>query len=125
MEIMTENLPVHVPDPEPHDDDEETVRGFWDKIRRFAGQIPFAEEAIAAWYCTRDPATPSHVKAALVAALAYFVIPMDALPDFLPALGFTDDAALFWAVWQLMKGHITEEHRDKAAEALDGDGRGE
>ncbi len=123
--MMVENLPVHLPDPEPHDDREETVRGFREKIRRFAGQIPFAKEAIAAWFCARDPATPSHVKAALVAALAYFVMPVDALPDFLPGLGFTDDAALFWAVWQLMKGYITEEHREKAARALDGDARGE
>jgi uncharacterized membrane protein YkvA (DUF1232 family) len=122
---MTENLPVHLPDRESRDDNEETVRGFWDKIRRFAGQIPFAEEAVTAWFCARDPATPSHVRAALVAALAYFVIPMDALPDFLPALGFTDDAALFWAVWQMMKGYITEEHREKAAQALDGDARWE
>ncbi len=122
---MTENLPVILPDPESNDDNEETVRGFWDKIRRFAGQIPFAEEAVTAWFCARDPATPSHVRAVLVAALAYFVIPMDALPDFLPALGFTDDAALFWAVWQMMKGYITDEHREKAAQALDGDAPGE
>ena len=122
---MTENLPVILPDPESDDDNEETVRGFWDKIRRFAGQIPFAEEAVMAWFCARDPATPSHVRAVLVAALAYFVIPMDALPDFLPALGFTDDAALFWAVWQMMKGYITDEHREKAAQALDGDAPGE
>lgn len=122
---MVENLPANLPDPEARDDNAETVRGFWDKIRRFAGQIPFAEEAVTAWFCARDPATPSHVRAVLVAALAYFVIPMDALPDFLPVLGFTDDAALFWAVWQMMKGYITDEHREKAAQALDADAPGE
>lgn len=122
---MTENPLANLPDPEARAENAETVRGFWDKISRFAGRIPFAENAAAAWFCARDPATPSHVKAVLVAALAYFVIPMDALPDFLPVLGFTDDAALFWSVWQMMKGYITEEHREKAARALDGDAPGE
>ncbi len=116
---MTMNLPAELPDPGDREGNEETVRGFWRKIRRVAGRIPFAEEAVAAWFCTRDPATPSHVKAVLVAALAYFVIPTDALPDFLPGLGYTDDAALFWAVWNMMRKYITDDHRDKAVQALD------
>ena len=119
---MTANLPANLPDPERHDENQETVRGFWRKIRRFAREIPFAEEAVAAWFCTRDPATPSHVKGVLVAALAYFVMPIDALPDFLPALGFVDDAAMFWAVWNMMRKYITEEHREMAARALDAGG---
>ncbi len=122
---MTVNLPANLPDPEDRETNEETVRGFWDKIRRVAGRIPFAEEAVAAWYCTRDPVTPPHVKAVLIAALAYFVIPTDALPDFLPAIGYADDAALFWAVWNMMRKYVTAEHRERAAQALDAEGIGE
>ncbi len=117
---MNANLPVPLPDPADGEDHEARVRdGFWRKLRRYARRIPFAEEAVAAWYCSRDPKTPSHVRAAMLAALAYFVIPTDALPDILPALGFSDDAAVFLAVWHMMAKHVTNEHRRKAAEALD------
>lgn len=111
---------MKLPSPEQQRRNESRVEeGFWPKIRRHARRIPFLEEAVAAWFCARDPNTPSHVKAMVLAALAYFVVPVDALPDFLPALGFMDDASMFWAVWQMLSGHITEEHRRKAAEALD------
>ena len=117
---MVANLPAPLPDPDDRQEHEARVRGgFWRKLRRYAGRIPFAEEAVAAWYCTRDPKTPGHIRAAALAALAYFVIPTDALPDFLPTLGFADDAAMFWAVWQMICKHVTNEHRDKAAQALD------
>jgi len=77
---------------------EETVReGFWKKMARFAGRVPFAEEAAAAWFCTRDPVTPIRVKAMLLAALAYFVTPVDFIPDWIAAFGFTDDATVLMA----------------------------
>ncbi len=117
---MSTNLPVPFPHPDPRPDDEAKIRdGFWRKVRRYARHIPFAEEAVAAWYCTRDPKTPPRIRAVAVAALAYFVIPTDALPDFLPTLGFADDAAMFWAVWQMIANHVTNEHRQLAAQALD------
>ena len=117
---MDANLPVPLPDPDGRQENEARVRGgFWRKMRRYAKRIPFAEEAVAAWYCTRDPKTPTHIRAAALAALAYFVIPTDALPDILPTLGLADDAAMFWAVWQMISRYVTDEHRDKAAQALD------
>ncbi|MDP2213418.1 YkvA family protein, partial [Phenylobacterium sp.] len=61
---------------------EERVRkGFWPKIVRTAAKIPFASEAVAVWFCARDPATPSAAKGMMLAALAYFVMPADAIPD--------------------------------------------
>ena len=111
---------MKLPSPEQQKRNEERVEdGFWPKVRRYAQRVPFLEEAVAAWFCARDPNTPSHVKAVVLAALAYFILPVDALPDFLPALGFIDDASMFWGVWQMLSGHVTEEHRRKAAEALD------
>ena len=46
------------------------------------------------YHALRNPATPLAAKMTIAAALAYFVLPTDALPDFLPGLGFTDDAAV-------------------------------
>ena len=56
-------------------------REFWRKARRVAARLPFAEGLLAAYYCAFDRATPVQVKAALVGALAYFVLPLDAMPD--------------------------------------------
>jgi uncharacterized membrane protein YkvA (DUF1232 family) len=100
--------------------DERIVRhGFWRKLRRTAGMIPFAEEAVAAYCCARDSNTPMHVKAVILGALAYFVVPTDLIPDFILGFGYTDDIAVFWAAWRAISGHITDEHRTRAAELLE------
>ena len=72
-------------------------RQFWRTLQGVAASIPFAEELLTAYYCASDRKTPTPVKATLVGALAYFVLPIDAIPDFLPVLGFTDDAAFLAA----------------------------
>ncbi|WP_339833867.1 YkvA family protein [uncultured Parvibaculum sp.] len=98
---------------------ERTVRdGFWPKMARFAGRLPFAEEAAAAWFCARDPKTPMRVKATLLAALAYFVTPVDLIPDLVAAFGFTDDAAVLMAAIGLVSSHIMPRHRQAARKAL-------
>jgi uncharacterized membrane protein YkvA (DUF1232 family) len=93
-------------------------RDFWAKIRRFAARLPFAEDLLAAYYCAFDRDTPAHVKASLIAALGYFVLPSDALPDLLPLLGFADDAAVLAGVLRLVATAIRPEHRAAAREAL-------
>lgn len=98
---------------------EKTVRdGFWKKLAKFVGHIPFAEDAAAAWFCSRDPKTPTRVKATLLAALAYFVMPIDVIPDFITGLGFTDDATVLMAAIGLVSTHLTPEHRKAARAAL-------
>ncbi len=107
-------------DPEAQARDQARVeRGFWKKVRRTLGRVPFLEEAVAAYFCTRDPATPLQVKAVLIGALAYFVIPTDLIPDFIAAMGFVDDAAVFYAALKTVAPHITAGHRDQAHAALD------
>jgi uncharacterized membrane protein YkvA (DUF1232 family) len=100
---------------------EETLvrRSFWRKCTRVAARLPFAEDLVAAYYCAFDHNTPLHVKTALVATLAYFVLPSDLVPDFLPALGYVDDAASLAATMRLVAGHILPAHREAAAEALE------
>jgi uncharacterized membrane protein YkvA (DUF1232 family) len=97
---------------------ERVLRDFWGKAKRVAAGLPFAEDLIAAYYCALDKATPLQVKAALVGALAYFVLPIDLRPDFLPFVGFTDDAAVLFAVLRLVGGHIRPEHREAARDSL-------
>jgi uncharacterized membrane protein YkvA (DUF1232 family) len=99
---------------------DKTVReGFWRKMARVAGKIPFAEDAAAAWFCARDPKTPLRVKATLLAALAYFVLPADVVPDFVAGFGFTDDATVLMAAIGLVSSHLTPGHRAAARKALD------
>ncbi|HZP71387.1 MAG TPA: YkvA family protein [Pseudolabrys sp.] len=93
-------------------------RQFWRKVQGAAASIPFAEDLLAAYYCAFDSSTPTSVKAALFGALAYFVLPTDAIPDFLPVLGFTDDAAILAAAIKLVADHIRPEHRDAAKRIL-------
>jgi uncharacterized membrane protein YkvA (DUF1232 family) len=90
------------------------------KVRRTLGRVPFVESAVAAWYCARDPATPKHVKAAIIAALAYFIVPLDAIPDVLVLFGYTDDAAVFWATWRHVSKYVSESHQAEARNYLKG-----
>lgn len=99
-------------------DEDGVRRDFWAKLKRVARQIPFSEDIAAAYFCTLDPNTPSRVKLVLMGAIAYFVLPFDAVADFLPLLGFADDAAIIAAAISQVAGAITPEHREKAREAL-------
>jgi uncharacterized membrane protein YkvA (DUF1232 family) len=95
--------------------DEATVlREFWGKFQRLAAQIPFAEDLLTAYYCAFDRATPGHVRFALIGALAYFISPLDLLPDLLPIMGLSDDAAVLAGALRLIWGNIQPEHRDAA-----------
>jgi len=106
-------------DAERHRRDEAAVRGgFWAKTRLVLGKVPFLDDATAAYYCASDPATPLRVKALLMAALAYFILPSDMIPDFIAGLGFTDDATVLFTTISLVSGHVKGRHRHRARKAL-------
>ena len=99
---------------------EETVRKqFWPKLRSFAARVPFAADAVAAYYCATDTKTPLKVRGTLFAALAYFIMPIDMVPDILAFVGLGDDIAVFTAAFTLVQSHVTDEHREKAREAIE------
>lgn len=97
------------------------LRAFWAKLKRVGRTLPFAEDLLSAYYCVLDPTTPRRVRLILLGALAYFVLPTDAIPDFLPLIGFTDDAAMIAAALAQVAGAISDEHREKARAALRGE----
>jgi len=102
----------------PEENEKIVADGFVDKARKTLGRIPFSDEAAAAYFCATDPQTPNRVRVTLMAALAYFVVPVDMVPDFIAVLGFTDDAAVFWAAWRSVSGHVTDAHRARARDFL-------
>lgn len=88
------------------------------KLLRFAGKIPFANDIAAAWFCARDPQTDMHVKAVLFAAVAYFVIPADLIPDFVAGIGFGDDATVIATAFSVVGSNVKPAHRRAARRLL-------
>src|SRR5580765_3696591 len=99
-------------------DREGVRRRFWSKMKRVVAKLPFAEDLLASYYCAFDKDTPRHVQAALLGAIAYFILPFDFVPDMLPILGFTDDAAILATAIRIVASHIKPEHREAARAAL-------
>ena len=99
-------------------DEQSDPRGFWRKARRTVGKVPFLDEALAAYYCALDPRTPGYVKAVLLGALAYFVVPTDMIPDFIAGLGYGDDATVLLTAIGTMRKHVSDEHREDARRKL-------
>lgn len=93
-------------------------KGFWPTLRKAAAFIPFSEEVVAGFYCAIDPQTPFRTRGILLAALAYFVLPFDIVPDFILGIGFTDDLAVLTAAISAIRGQIQPRHRQAAKQAL-------
>jgi uncharacterized membrane protein YkvA (DUF1232 family) len=93
-------------------------REFWPKFARIAAKLPFAEDLVAAYFCAFDRNTPRRVQVALIGALAYFVLPFDFIPDMLPLIGFTDDAAVLATAIRMVAAHIGPQHRDAAQRVI-------
>jgi len=119
-EIIIENgdsIPTKLPIPTERQR-RRTKRKLLPKLLRVAGRIPFADDLAAAYYCALDRQTPAKVKMVLFAALGYFVLPVDAIPDVLTGLGFTDDATVLATALGIVGAHIREPHRIAARRLL-------
>ncbi|MCL6459630.1 MAG: DUF1232 domain-containing protein [Gorillibacterium sp.] len=96
--------------------DEDYVRNnFWAKVKRYSTKIPFLKDAVAIYYCAIDPKTPKWAKVIAFGGLAYFILPVDVIPDFLIIAGWTDDAAILAAALKTISSHVKDEHKDKAS----------
>jgi uncharacterized membrane protein YkvA (DUF1232 family) len=93
--------------------------GFWRRARRLVRNLPLLETTCAAYYCARDPRTPFHARAALFGAIAYFIMPFDLIPDFIPVVAHIDDAAVMLLAIRWVTRHITTDHYAFARQRLD------
>jgi uncharacterized membrane protein YkvA (DUF1232 family) len=106
-------------DEEQQDRQEAKVRSrFWPTFKKAARQIPFSRDLVAAFYCATDRETPFRVRGILLAALGYFVLPIDTVPDMLAVIGFTDDIAVLTTAIALINRHIKDRHYDAADKML-------
>ena len=97
-------------------DKEYTEEGFWQKIKRY-GKMAGREVVVLAltlYFCLVDSDTPTRVKAQIVGALGYFILPIDVIPDFTPIIGFSDDLAIMLVVAKAIHDHIKPAHRAEA-----------
>ncbi|MRJ02071.1 MAG: DUF1232 domain-containing protein [Epsilonproteobacteria bacterium] len=88
---------------------------FWEKIKRFARVAgrEVVEKALTLYYVAKDRDTPMKVKATIFAALGYFILPLDAVPDMVMG-GYSDDLGVLAITMAMLVDAIKREHRDQA-----------
>ena len=107
-------------------DEAQVKEKFFPKLARVLARVPFAEDLLAAYYCAFDRATPLKAKGILIGALAYFILPIDVVPDIILGLGFTDDMAVLLAAFNVVRTHVTRgAPRSARARRSTASGRGE
>ena len=103
----------------PSDDEfsrEYSEEKFWEKLVRYAkvagGEV--VERALQLFYAAQDPGTPAWARAVIFGALGYFITPADAIPDFVPAAGYSDDLGVLVLAIATVAFYITPEVKQKA-----------
>lgn len=100
--------------------DEFDEAGFWVKLKRYAQRAgrELVEKTLWLYYAAQSPATPPWARSVIYGALAYFVLPIDAVPDLIPVVGFTDDMGALAAAVATVTMFIDEDVRAQARAKL-------
>ena len=95
-------------------------RSLWKKVKKFASRAgqEVIGRALVLYYCLQDPDTPANSKAVILGALGYFIMPIDAIPDISPGIGFTDDLSALAIALVVVAIHIKSAHRKQASSKL-------
>ena len=90
--------------------------GFFSKLAKYAKSAgaEVVEKALWLYYAYKSPETPVAAKAVILGALGYFVMPIDAIPDILPVVGYTDDLGVLAAAVGAVAVNITAEVKAQA-----------
>ncbi|MDH5655702.1 MAG: YkvA family protein [Spirochaetia bacterium] len=94
--------------------------GYWDKIKKFGKQAgkEVIEKSLWLYYALQEPETPAWAKTVIYGALAYFILPADAIPDTIPVVGFIDDLGALAAAVSTVALYINDNVKEKAAKKL-------
>ncbi|WP_270169931.1 YkvA family protein [Paenibacillus sp. SYP-B4298] len=101
-------------------DEQYTEASFWEKLKKFGKKagVKVVYTALLLFYCLRDGNVPPWAKTVIVGALAYFINPVDAIPDVVPVVGFTDDLGALVAALGTVAVYINDDIRHKARTRL-------
>jgi uncharacterized membrane protein YkvA (DUF1232 family) len=90
--------------------------GFWEKVKSFAliAGKEVIEKALQLYYAMQAPLTPAWAKTVIIAALGYFISPVDAIPDIIPVVGYADDLGVLAAAIATVGTYITDDIKVKA-----------
>ncbi|MBD1878781.1 DUF1232 domain-containing protein [Coleofasciculus sp. FACHB-T130] len=93
---------------------------FWEKLGNFAVQAGknVVENALILFYAAEHPNTPPNQKLIVYGALAYLILPVDAVPDFLPAVGFGDDIGSLTTALGMIVWNINSEVKEAAKQKM-------
>ncbi|MBB1465481.1 DUF1232 domain-containing protein [Vibrio sp. SG41-7] len=94
---------------------------FWRKLKRYAKKAgrDVIETALTLYYCAKDSDTPRWAKTAILSALGYFVFPIDAIPDVLMGVGYSDDISVLMAALASVGAHVKQEHKEEAKQQVE------
>ena len=97
-----------------------TERDFWTKLAAFgrASGREVIEKALWLYFAAQRPETPSWAKATVYGALAYFILPADAVPDITPFGGYVDDLGVLVVAVATIAGYINSDVKAKASNVL-------
>lgn len=95
--------------------------GFWKKVKHVAAQVgaKVLYPALQLYYLLQSEEVPVKAKTFIIGALGYLILPADLVPDFIPALGFTDDLTALMLALRTVNKHLTPEINRLAKEQTD------
>ncbi|NLY27901.1 MAG: DUF1232 domain-containing protein [Alcaligenaceae bacterium] len=94
--------------------------GFWQKLGRRGGALGrgVLEKSLYLYYAVQNPETPAWARRVIYGALGYFILPLDAIPDLAPLLGYTDDLSVMAAALATVSFYITPQVKEQAQTKL-------
>lgn len=93
---------------------------FWNKVTTFAQSagVEVIYRAFQLYYAAHGPNTPVWAKATIYGALGYFISPIDAIPDLVPVVGYSDDLGVLALSVATCAAYITPEIKTQAKQAM-------
>ena len=94
--------------------------GFWKKLAKYAlaAGKDVVEKALLLYYAFQNADTPTWAKGVIVGALGYFIMPVDAIPDIIPVVGYADDLGVLVAAIATVAAYITPEVHEQAKDKI-------
>ena len=94
--------------------------GFWDKLKRYAKLAgkEVVEKALLLYYAMQEEKAPAWAKATIAGALGYFIVPLDAIADLTPAVGYADDLGVLVLAVAAVAAYINDDVKQKTADKM-------